>query len=207
MFDDSYIDDLFGSIKTSVVNDVGVALRGYCNEHKEGRITSGFFAVPRMLFPEIDGMGAYITGDARNTSGNIEKYLCEVMSRIDDRYSRYAKFMSTVYRHGLLHQHEPKNCMIDGRTGGWSFVISNPNNPIDFQRTRHHMVEVGVFDQTQIKNNPFILQTDMTVFYEDVVASIDLFVIDVKGRYRSSFENARSEQLKVCYVNGLVNSY
>jgi len=196
MYDDRYIDDLFSNIKNSIINDVGLAIKAYCSEHHNGNITSGFFAIPRLLLPEIDGMGAYITGNATSTASNIESYLQEIMSKIDTRYSLYSKFISKIYRHGLLHQHEPKNCKYKSRDAGWSFMVSNPNNPIGVQR-KYHLIEDPIkFDKT-VQNPPFILQSDMTLFYKDVVGSIDIMKEETKTTFRKTFEKARDEQLRV----------
>ena len=195
MYDEAYTNSLFDNIKTSIVNDVGLAINAYCAEHHKGNITSGFFAIPRMLLPEVDGMGAYITGNANSTSSNIEAYLEKILSKIDKRYSLYSKFVSRIYRHGLLHQHEPKNCKYKGRDAAWSFIVSNPNNPVDIQRKSHLVEDPIRFDQT-IKNPPFILQMDMTIFYKDVVDSIELIQNEVKSNYRSTFNKARKQQLK-----------
>lgn len=196
MYDNQYIENFFNNIKNSIVNDVGLAIKAYCSEHHNGNITSGFFAVPRLLLPEIDGMGAYITGNANSTASNIENYLEKIMSKIDNRYSLYSKFISKIYRHGLLHQHEPKNCKYQGRDAAWSFMVSNPNNPMEVQR-KYHLVENLIKFDSSMKNSPFVLQTDMTLFYKDVVDSIDRMKQETKTTYRKTFDKARSEQLKV----------
>jgi len=118
------------------------------------------------------------------------------MSKIDDKYSVYAKFISKIYRHGLLHQHEPKNCKYQGRDAAWSFVVSNPNNPIEIQH-KYHLVENQITFDKSIQNPPFVLQTDMTLFYKDVVDSIDRMKQESKTTYRKTFDKARNEQLKV----------
>lgn len=194
-YDDGYIDDLFSNIKNSIINDVGLAINAYCSEHHHGNITSGFFAIPRLLLPEIDGMGAYITGNAGSTASNIENYLQKVMSKIDTRYSLYSKFISKIYRHGLLHQHEPKNCKYQGRDAGWSFMVSNPNNPIGVQR-KYHLIENPIKFDKSVLDPPFILQSDMTLFYKDVVNSIEIMKKETKTTYRKTFYKARNEQLK-----------
>ena len=97
-----FIDWLKNHVAQSIKDDVGNAMDTYSN------LGTGFFAVPRMLFPEIDGLGSYLTGKSESTSENITLYIREVMSQIDNRYRKLAVFITFIFRHGLLHQHSPK---------------------------------------------------------------------------------------------------
>lgn len=118
-----------------------------------------------MLFPEIDGLGAILTGHSSATGLNIKTYLKTIMSKIDNRYAVYSGFMPLVYRHGLLHQHDPKRFQYGKKDFGWMFQFQNPNNPTDAKRRWHLRLD-----------SSGLLILDMRIFYDDLVASIDLLM-------------------------------
>lgn len=160
-----FVDWLSHEVKKSIRDDVGSALKAF---YKSG---SGFFAVPRMLFPEIDGLGALLRGNKTDygTAENIVFYLREVMSKIDKRYAEYAVFITYIFRHGLLHQHSPKKFKYGKGNYGWEFSI-NSGNFIGEVARRHHLIW---------KNK--ILRIDMNLFYEDVVSSIEIVTSMLKN--------------------------
>ncbi|MGA2911450.1 MAG: hypothetical protein ABSE17_02305 [Candidatus Levyibacteriota bacterium] len=169
---DAQIKSYLDTIKNSIEGDVGKALPVYSS------IPCGFFAVPRLLFPEIDGLGSYLTGKPEATVENITTYLRLILSKLDARYSKYAVFITFVYRHGLLHQHAPKNFEYKKKDISWMFNINNPNNPIDVQREFHLRFEHN------------FLQIDMNVFYKDVVDSIDLAYEEIIKSYKEKFDRS-----------------
>lgn len=169
-------------VKESIENDVGIAIRAYWNAFSKNKIGAGFFAIPRMLFPEIDGLGAFLTGKPYSTGLNIKIYLTKIMGQLDIRYEQYAGFIAVIYRHGLLHQHTPKRFKSKNREFEWWFSINSPNSPLDVQR-KFHLV---------IKNN--LLMIDMNVFYRDVLDSMDLVLEEILGNYRDQFVKVFKEQ-------------
>ncbi|MDA2936574.1 hypothetical protein MYX06_05135, partial [Patescibacteria group bacterium AH-259-L05] len=168
--DEQIKDYLVNHIKQSIENDVGIAIKGYMKSFFDNGPHAGFFAVPRMLFPEIDGLGSYITGKPLYTGLNIKIYLSEVMSKIDVRYKDYAGFIVLIYRNGLLHQHSPKKFKFKRKEISWQFGVSNV--PVDIQR-RNHLT---------IQNNT--LKIDMNIFYNDVINSVDILVKMILDGYR-----------------------
>lgn len=175
-YTDNQIRKHLDDIKKSIEGDVGTVLPVYAAN------MAGFFAIPRLLFPEIDGLGSFITGNPRATTENITIYLKLVMSKIDPRYAKYAAFITFVYRHGLLHQHTPKKFEYRKKDIGWMFNISHTNNPLDIQRKFHlHFV-----------NNT--LQLDMNVFYQDTFDSIDKLYEMLTKSYKEQFAKAISQQ-------------
>lgn len=88
--DDQIKNFLINHIKQSIVNDVGGALHGWSNQIHEKGYIAGFYAVPRMIFPEIDGLGSYITGEPRSTGLNIKIYLSDIMGSRNPRYKEVA---------------------------------------------------------------------------------------------------------------------
>lgn len=179
---------IMNRIKTSVENDVGKVLPTYFENE------CGFFAIPRLLLPEIDGMGAFFTGEAKNTVKNIKTYLAEAMSHIDARYDKYAFFIAVVYRHGLLHQHSPKNFKYKNKEVGWSFVI-NSSLLEKIQRKTH----------LEISRNT--LRIDMNLFYHDFVNSIPIAKDLIVANHKENFTKAFKDQTKYLTKTGLLNKY
>lgn len=185
IFTDNQIKNyIINNIKQSIINDVGGALLGWSSQiHEKGQV-AGFYAIPRMLFPEIDGLGSYMTGNPHSTGLNIKTYLSEVMGSKKPRYKEVAAFMVFVYRHGLLHQHEPKWFSYKKKVIGLQFTIGNQNNPREIQASSHLVF---------IKD---VLILDANTFYYDVVDSIDDFANDVISKYRKTFEMSIDIQSK-----------
>lgn len=175
---------LINHIKQSIINDVGGAILGWSSQTHQNGMIAGFYAVPRMIFPEIDGLGSFITGNPHSTGLNIKTYLSEIMGAKNPKYKEVAAFMVFVYRHGLLHQHEPKWFSYRKKVIGLQFTIGNQNNPREVQASNHLIFKENV------------LNLDANNFYYDVVDSIDGFAEDVITKYRSSFEKSIKEQAK-----------
>lgn len=182
--DDQIRNYLINHIKQSIINDVGGALIGWSSQIHQKGMTAGFYAVPRMIFPEIDGLGSFITGNPHSTGLNIKTYLADVMGAKNPHYKKMAAFMVFVYRHGLLHQHEPKWFSYKKRVFGLQFTIGNQNNPREIQASNHLVLTDKV------------LNLDANTFYYDVIESIDGFAEDVVSKYRNTFEKSIKLQAK-----------
>lgn len=189
---------LINHIKKSIQNDVGLAIDAYMKDffdNKNGD-TKGFFAIPRLLFPEIDGLGSYITGNPRSTVLNIKTYLTDIMSQIDMRYGEYAAYIALIYRHGLLHQHEPKRFKSKGKEVGWMLWLGSTNLPVDVQRKNNHL---------QFAGNHLMLDT--TLFYKDTLDSVDIAADEILKKYKKQFIKSYKEQLKFLTKSFLLKKY
>lgn len=174
-------------IQQSIKNDVGTSINAFWEEFSKNKKGVGFFAVPRMIFPELDCLGSYITGNPKSTTLNITTYFQKVMSLVDSRYSEYAVFIALIFRHGLLHQHSPKRFKRKKTDIGWQFIINSPNNPTIRKR---HLVF--------IRNN---LTIDMNLFFDDVIKSIDLFLPMATTEYKANFNKSIKLQYKKLTIN------
>lgn len=163
------VENHINGIRQSISDDVGSILSSYSSK------AHGFFAVPRLLFPEIDGLGSYLTGQPKETVLNITTYFKLVLSQLDSRYRKYAVFITLIYRHGLLHQHTPKEFEYKHKDIGWIFSINSPNNPLDVQR-KYHL--------NFVQNH---LQLDMNVFYSDVIESTNILKKMINDKYRDNY--------------------
>ncbi len=192
--DDEIKNYLLNDIKQSIINDCGTALEAYWEKFSKDKISVGFFAIPRLLFPEIDGLGSYITGKPMCTGLNIKTYLEKVMSQIDQRYLTFSSFIAFIYRNGLLHHHQPKRFRYKGKELGWWFSIVSPNNPIDVQRKYHLII------------NNDTLMFDMKVFYTDVINSIDLALNIILNNTKDKFQEAYKIQNKPLTKHSLLRN-
>ncbi len=164
-----YLDD----IKDMISNEVGVAIKAYWDKYEKDNKMMGYFSVLRMLFPEIDGLGSYLTGNPMTTGYNIKTYLQKIMSKIDDRYSKFAGFIALIHRNGLMHQHSPKQFMYKKRRIGWELNFHNGGN-----------------DQDHLYFRNDILIINLNLFFEDLVNSIDILKTLIKNEYCKTFMNS-----------------
>lgn len=190
---DREIKNYINEIKQSIINDCGTALEAYWEKFSKDKISAGFFAIPRLLFPEVDGLGSYITGQPMCTGLNIKTYLEKVMSQIDPCYLPFSSFIAFIYRNGLLHQHQPKRFRYKGKELGWWFSIVSPNNPLDIER-KYHLI---IINDT--------LMFDMKVFYTDVVDSIDLALDMILNNTKNEFQKTYNIQNRPLTKHSLLN--
>jgi len=81
----------------SLENDVNACL------NPSSRYQPAPFAAVLSCFAVIDLLGSLLTGEIEKTSKNIKKFLTKYMSYKED----VAELMTNVYRHKLVHQHQP----------------------------------------------------------------------------------------------------
>lgn len=149
-------------IRTSVINDVGTALEIYFKHASDTGEGIGFWAIPRMLFPEIDGLGSFYAGDTepKNNSKNAVAFMREYFGRINPRYKEISGFIYHVYRNSLIHSHYPKNVVLtDDKKIFWMFGLN--------VSTVHHL-----------KSSNNVLYIDCQAFYEDFLKTSDYYIKD-----------------------------
>jgi hypothetical protein len=169
------LDDL----KTSLQRDVGLALEAYISAFQATGLGVGFYGISRMIFPEIDTCGSYYAGEISNTPGNSIKFMRRYFPQVNPRYKDCCGFIYLTYRHGLTHQHVPKNISYKRRSLGWAISLDGG-----------HLTKV---------NQTIIL--DGKQFYEDFLAVIDLFRSDLdekrlSARLVNNFNAADAEMKK-----------
>lgn len=117
------------------------------------------------------------------------------MAQIDSRYADYAAYIALIYRHGLLHQHNPKQFRYRNIKIDWCFSIGSQNLPIDIRRKQH---------LTFLQN---CLTIDMTIFYQDTLNSVDLALKEILNKYKESFQKSYKEQHKHLTKISLMRKY
>ncbi len=74
-----------GAIKESLQNDIAPVIDLYMRHFLRTNEGIGLFAIPRMLFPEIDNLGSYYAGEIGNTPKNaigfIKAYSDKLLKR------------------------------------------------------------------------------------------------------------------------------
>ncbi len=154
-------------IKKSLEDDVGNAVKWYAEyflKNKEGK-GIGLFAIPRIIFPEIDNLGCYLSGNINNTAKNAVNFIRKYFGKINPEYKDIGGFIYLVYRHGLMHQHTPKLVSYKKKILGWAISLSGPNNV-----TNSHLEKFG--DTIQI---------DGKQLYEDLIVGIDFYIKDFEN--------------------------
>lgn len=189
-------------IKPSIQAEVGVAINGYTSHNSKGLRGCGFFSIPRLLFPEIDNLGSFITGTPNTTTLNIYNYLNLIMSQIDQNYSKFALFLILIFRNGLLHTHQSKHFIDnDGKWLAYEFHLGSLNLPVDILRREHLTIE------TIPTNNQKKIIIDFGVFYQDVISSIDIFTNDIEKKYIHTFNLAMKKQQTPLTKESIMKEY
>lgn len=187
---------LINDIKESFKIEIETAIQAYFIINSTGKRGGGFYSIPRLIFPEIDNLGSFLTGTPKSTGENITRYLKEIVSKTDIRYKTFAGFLTVIFRHGLLHQHSTKYFINEDKYISSQITIGSVNNPIEVMR-KNHLV---------FKDNRFFI--DVNVFYNDILNSIDILVSEIKdGKYLDTFNqsmkiqqspSSKKELLKKC---------
>lgn len=180
-------------IKKSIENDIGMAITLYMDYFFKTNKGIGFFAIPRMIFPEIDNLGSYYAGEIKNTPQNSIHFMKDYFTRSNPEYLRKGAFIYYVYRHGLMHQHSPKFISYEGENIGWAIHLSNKgvasNNLKLFGRT---------------------VQIDGRMLYEDLLVAIDFYIKDIENddsKLINNFITAHKEMNKPISKTEVLSRY
>lgn len=155
--------ELITEIEESIQKDVGSAVGLYIKHFIDTKEGIGFFAIPRLIFPEIDAFGGYFSGTIKNTPEYAIMFMKEYFVRINTEYKRKSAFVYVIYRHGLMHQHTPKFMSYRKKNVGWAIQLTEPG------KLNHHLKMRG---KTVYING--------VQFYEDLMKSIRLYKKDIE---------------------------
>lgn len=171
------IKNVINDIKKSIVCDVGPLFDVYLDKNNLDRCTGSVQAlrvIPRLLFPEIDGLGQLRYG----YYGADSKYPVQFMEEYFTR-PEYKKISG--YRHGLIHSHWPKIIIIDNKAIGWQMTISQ----------RDPLLQKGHLTCPDKKKTH--LNISAIEFYDDFLAAID--------KYMEDFENSDTKKVNELIEN------
>jgi len=161
-------------IKKSLRNDIAPVIDLYMKHFFQTNEGIGFFAIPRMLFPEIDNLGSYYAGEINNTAKNAIGFIKAYFSKVNLEYMNKGAFIYLVYRHGLMHQHSPKFISYKKKNIGWAIHLSS-NGVVT---THTHLKLLGK-----------TIQIDGRQLYEDLLSALDFYIIDIKSEKRNLIGN------------------
>jgi hypothetical protein len=145
-------------IRQSVRKDIEPVLKAYFDESQWlDKDVPGFWTLPRLLFPEIDGLARLRYG--RQTDSGSASDLVQFMRDYfpGEEYKKVSGFVYYIFRLGLLHSHFPKQVLIDGRSYGWA-------------------VSLGQKKDTELKMVGNDLMLDSVKLYNDFLAAIDKYM-------------------------------
>lgn len=167
MFNKDQAQGILKEIRESVKRDVIPVLNAYRNqENWIDKNAPGFWTIPRMIFPEIDGLARLRYGRIINSGSSADavKFIRGYFTKSE--YKQIGGFIYNVYRHGLLHSHFPKEMIICGKNRGWGVVIGINSE----QKTRHL--------QFSLPSKKEILTFDGEEFFNDFLSAIDKYIND-----------------------------
>lgn len=162
------------AIKKSLQNDVEPVIDLYMKHFFKTNEGIGFFAIPRMLFPEIDNLGSYYAGEINNTAKNATSFIKAYFSKVSLEYMNKGAFIYLVYRHGLMHQHSPKLISYKKKNIGWAIHLSS-NGVVT---THTHLKLLGK-----------TVQIDGRQLYKDLLSALDFYISDIKSEKKNLIEN------------------
>ncbi len=148
-------------IKHSVQKDVEPILKVYLDESMWlNKDAPGFWTLPRILFPEIDGLARLRYGriNDRGSGKDIVSFMRNYFP--GNNYKKVSGFLYYIFRLGLLHSHFPKQVLIDGKPYGWSISLGN----------------TAEMELKMVNND---LRLDAVKFYRDFLKAIDKFIEDI----------------------------
>lgn len=157
-------------LDVSIQNDVYPVLQA---DKPEG----GYFAVPRLVLCYVDYLGALYCGFSPGTNKiattcKANKYIHDIMARVDPAYGENGHLLVEVYRHGTVHLYSP-SCLKrnDNRILQWEL----------YKGTRKEMLISGAASSKWVKHmelyshdaNIDVLPISIVCLYEDLRQSID----------------------------------
>jgi len=173
-------------IKQSVNKDIDLALKAYLKHWEKEKEGVGFWVFPRMLFPEIDGLASFYTGNTSSSANaeNAVKFMREYFGRIDKDYSEISGFIYYAYRHSLMHCHYPREIqLVSGKKISWAFII----NPTELKSR-----------VLEFHTNKNILSIDCVQLFRDFLKALDFYIKDFDAPNKAkelipNFEKAYNE--------------
>lgn len=161
MLNKEEIKNVLRGIKESIIYEMKPILNVY-KDHHSIEHPLGFWTIPRLLFPEIDGLGRlrYGSTNVRGDSRCPIQFMRNYFPRAE--YKEISGFIYNVYRHGLTHSHWPKKMIINNKVREWVMILSIGS--------QIHL-EFSDKDKTR-------LNISAKDFYEDFLKSIDKYIKD-----------------------------
>lgn len=187
--DKTTIIKIITEIKSSVVRDITPIIN--CYKDKKNWIDlqqPGFWTIPRMIFPEIDGLARLRYGRINELGSGedsvrfMEEYFCK------PEYKKISGFLWHVFRLGLLHSHFPKPMSILGKNRGWGISF------------RLNKTETLMHLEFLDKKNKQSLILDAEEFYKDFLQAVDNYIKDFNNLKKEKELTNNFSEVYICMV-------
>ena len=139
------------------------------NFHEGG--IGGFHSVPREVFCYIDYIAAIRYGE--NSSTNAIRFIEKYLGSENVRYKHYGKLLYEMWRHGTVHEFDPKGLKHSSKkySIGWQ-----TNNDSGKEERACHLECFKVFG----KSDRYLLNVNLFELVDDFVASVHMLIADLK---------------------------
>jgi len=159
------IKNILMLIKDSITYEIEPIFDAYCTDNVK-KLVDGHnpcsLIVPRLLFPEIEGLGNLRYGNTYNTDNSeyAVKFMRDYFPR--QEYKKISGFIFNCWTRGLIRSHWSKGMSINNKNIGWqmSSTCSQEN----------HLIF------TDVDKNIRTLSISATYFYQDFLGAIDSYI-------------------------------
>lgn len=158
----------------------------------EGGI-GGFHSVPREVFCYLDYISAIRYGE--NSTTNAIRFIEKYLGKKNVRYKHYGKLLYEMWRHGTVHEFDPKRLKHSSKkySVGWQ-----TNNDSGKEERACHLECFKVFGTS----DTFLLNVNLFQLVDDFVGSVQALISELKQSKNKRVEcqtsyTAISKQLSV----------
>ncbi len=169
-------------IKFFVNNDFQNAINCFEEKSRTNNNQAGCYSLIRIIFPLIDHTAQLVGGSLYKTSRLLKGYICDYMGKINKRYKISAGLLVYMYRHGLLHQLQPKRIVYENMFVDWILYYR--------EEDYCHL------DCKKESDRNIRLYFDIEQFANDFLISLDIYEgkLKIDKNLRDNFSKALKEQ-------------
>jgi hypothetical protein len=181
------VNYLEGDFLAAITNDLTAVVKFH-----DGGI-GGFHSVPREVFCYIDYISAIRYG--ANSSANAIQFIEKYLGTTNPRYKHYGKLLYEMWRHGTVHEFDPKRLK---HSNGKYSVGWQTNNDSGKEERACHLECFKVYG----KSETFVLNVNLFQLVDDFVRGVHEFISELKKAKKRRIEcqnnyNEISRQLSV----------
>jgi hypothetical protein len=125
---ESVIVHLLGIMDT-IETDLMLPLRAHERENR-----GGFLSISRQVFCYIDYLGA-LAGNGKNSTDSAVSYMETYFVRVNDDYRDKSRLMYEMWRHGTVHEYDPK--VFESKSHGFELRWGANNTSVAHNRRWH----------------------------------------------------------------------
>ena len=160
-----------GHFLAAITNDLTAVVKFH-----DGGI-GGFHSVPREVFCYIDYISAIRYG--ANSSANAIQFIEKYLGTANPRYKHYGKLLYEMWRHGTVHEFDPKRLK---HSNGKYSVGWQTNNDSGKEERACHLECFEVYG----KSDTFVLNVNLFQLVDDFVRGVHEFISELKKAKKDS---------------------